>query len=43
MSKVDMRSHMKIKRKENSDQFVQALDNLQDVNQVNLFFDEEQF
>jgi uncharacterized membrane protein YhiD involved in acid resistance len=40
---LELTYYVNLKRKENSDQFVQALDNLQDVNQVNLFFDEEQF
>jgi uncharacterized membrane protein YhiD involved in acid resistance len=40
---LELTYYVNLKRKENSDQFVRALDNLQDVNQVNLFFDEEQF
>ena len=40
---LELTYFVNLKRKEQSDRFVRALDHLEDINQVNLFFDEEQF
>jgi uncharacterized membrane protein YhiD involved in acid resistance len=40
---LELTYYVNLKSKERSDQFIRALDNLEDVHQVNLFFDEEQF
>ena len=40
---LELTYYVNLKSKERSDQFIRALDNLEDVYQANLFFDEEQF
>lgn len=40
---LELTYYVNLKSKDRSDQFIRTLDNLEDVYQVNLFFDEEQF